>query len=396
VRIMNTRSGPEALTDFAPAGRAAPGRLEDEIRSVDASPVLRAVLRAVDGYVLVLNRQRQVLAANASLWRDLGLTAADSLPGGARPGELLRCVHSDEGPDGCGTSRFCSTCGAVVCILAGLESGEPSTRECFLTRRAGEAEESVEFRVRATPVAIPPHDFLVLTLHDISGLKRKEVLERVFIHDLLNTVGGLKGWSQVLESLQEESLGEAAHRIVELSTRLTEEIQDQRILLQAERGDLAVRVQKVPAEWILNGIEKAFSTEQSRAGRNLDIVGTVTAAAVETDPNLAVQVLKRMVRNAVEAAPPGKTVRVWTEESFGEVLFRVWNPGGMSEEAALRVFQRSYTTKPERGRGLGTYAMRLFGERLLEGRVSFETSEAGGTTFTFRPQPRGEGGENVE
>jgi signal transduction histidine kinase len=55
-----------------------------------------------------------------------------------------------------------------------------------------------------------------------------------------------------------------------------------------------------------------------------------------------------------------------------------------------RIFQRSFSTKASRGRGLGTYGMKLFGERHLGGRVSFTTGEAEGTVFAIelpRPAP---------
>ncbi len=56
------------------------------------------------------------------------------------------------------------------------------------------------------------------------------------------------------------------------------------------------------------------------------------------------------------------------------------NPGEMPRQVQLQVFQRSFTTKG-RGRGLGTYSMRLLTERYLGGRVSFASSPTEGVTF---------------
>ena len=345
-------------TEFAPADRSKPEVLEKEIYSVEESPLIQVLLRVMDGYVLVLNRHRQVLAANTALWKDLGLEAAETLEG-RRPGEMLGCVHVDEGPEGCGTAHFCSTCGCVKAVRTSLEAGDTVTEECLLTCRRGENETSMELQVRSTPVSIPPHEFLVVSLQDISGRKRKEALERLFIHDLLNTVGGLKGWSQVMESIQDETLGEAAQRIVELSSRLTDEILDQRILLQAERGDLKLSSKTVPVEWILSALKSAFSSEESLVGRRIQIEQPSGKSLVFTDVGLLHQVLKRMVRNAIEASQPGMDIRVWFEDGLEGPLFHVWNPGFIPESAAMRIFQRSFSTKKERGRGLGTYAMKL-------------------------------------
>jgi signal transduction histidine kinase len=53
----------------------------------------------------------------------------------------------------------------------------------------------------------------------------------------------------------------------------------------------------------------------------------------------------------------------------------------MPREIAMRVFQRHFTTKQGTGRGLGTYAMKLLGERHLGGTVDFESDAASGTVF---------------
>jgi len=49
-----------------------------------------------------------------------------------------------------------------------------------------------------------------------------------------------------------------------------------------------------------------------------------------------------------------------------------------------RIFQRSFSTKAVRGRGLGTYSMKLFGERCLGGEVSFGSATGTGTVFSIR------------
>ena len=56
------------------------------------------------------------------------------------------------------------------------------------------------------------------------------------------------------------------------------------------------------------------------------------------------------------------------------------NPDVMPQVTQLQVFNRSFSTKGA-GRGIGTYSIRLLGERYLGGRVSFDSTEAEGTTF---------------
>ncbi|MBK7132833.1 MAG: hypothetical protein IPH69_08460 [Bacteroidales bacterium] len=53
----------------------------------------------------------------------------------------------------------------------------------------------------------------------------------------------------------------------------------------------------------------------------------------------------------------------------------------LSEEVQMRIFQRSFSTKGK-GRGLGTYSIRLMTENYLHGKVSFVSNEADGTVFS--------------
>jgi signal transduction histidine kinase len=61
----------------------------------------------------------------------------------------------------------------------------------------------------------------------------------------------------------------------------------------------------------------------------------------------------------------------------------VHNPGFMTRDVQLQVFQRSFSTKGA-GRGLGTYSIKLLTERYLKGTVSFTTDPEAGTTFRVR------------
>ena len=49
----------------------------------------------------------------------------------------------------------------------------------------------------------------------------------------------------------------------------------------------------------------------------------------------------------------------------GEVRFSVHNSGAMAPGVRLQIFQRSFSTKRGEGRGVGTYGVKLFGERYL-------------------------------
>ena len=369
-------------THFAPPERADATMISSMREDIEKSPLFEAIQDSIDGFLMILNYERQVLAVNRQLLEALGVDRIDCVIGN-RPGEVIRCVHAEEGPSGCGTSEACSTCGAVISILTSQRTGQPAVGECLATVQRGDQTDSLEFRVRATPVRIGPHDLTVLVFNDISGEKRRQALERVFFHDIMNTIGGLMGWSELLQHPEGLDAREAADRIVVLANRLYREVSDQRRISQAELGSLDVALAKTSVGSVLDVIKVVFAAHDVAADRNLDVIAEEPDLEIVTDSSLLERVLTNMTKNALEASQPGETVRIRCSRQGDGVVFSVNNPAVMPDMVALRVFQRSFSTKAAKGRGLGTYSMKLFGERYLGGKVSFRTQEGEGTTFTI-------------
>jgi sensor histidine kinase regulating citrate/malate metabolism len=93
-----------------------------------------------------------------------------------------------------------------------------------------------------------------------------------------------------------------------------------------------------------------------------------------------------LLKNGLEASLEEEKVTIGCTKTEENIRFWVHNLSLMSEKVKMQVFQRSFSTKG-RGRGIGTYSVKLLGENYLKGKVSF-TSEVGqGTTF-FIDLPR--------
>jgi sensor histidine kinase regulating citrate/malate metabolism len=87
-----------------------------------------------------------------------------------------------------------------------------------------------------------------------------------------------------------------------------------------------------------------------------------------------------MLKNALEAAKPGENVVLKSQRRGNKVVFEVHNNGCIPEEVQLNIFKRSFSTKGK-GRGLGTYSIKLLSENYLKGKVYFESSPDKGTSF---------------
>jgi signal transduction histidine kinase len=219
---------------------------------------------------------------------------------------------------------------------------------------------------------------------DVSGEKRRRALERIFFHDVINTAGGIQG---ALELLRIEDDPEQFADLLALADksahRLVEEIQNQRTLTLAENNDLSLDMHDTSSYELLESVAHLYEMHPVAAKRSIWIEPESEDVPMRTDVVLMQRVLGNLVKNALEACQPGEQVRMGCRSEAIKVEFWVQNPGVMSRDVQLQIFQRSFSTKGM-GRGLGTYSIKLLSERYLQGNVSFSSREGEGTVFTAR------------
>ncbi|MBM4091605.1 MAG: PAS domain-containing protein [Planctomycetes bacterium] len=370
-------------TFFAPAGRDAPEDLQRRVVLVENTALLRHMMDAVPTPIVVLNEKRQILMANQALCDLLNQRPNEVV--GRRTGEVLGCAYRKEGPDGCGTSRHCLTCGAVAAVLQSQMSRSQATRDCQLTLDTAIDGGARDLRVTATAFEVAGERLSICLIQDVSQQKRLNVLNRVFFHDVLNTAGGIQGCVRSLEDhvRQESTNTGELWQLNRLSDQLIEEIQSQRDLTLAELGDLQIDTRPVHTLSTLQDLRALYARHAVAAGRHIEL-GSMWDGRLMTDPRLLNRVLANMLKNALEATPVGGTVTMGCSLDGRHVVFNVHNATVMPEQVQLQVFHRSFSTKAASGRGIGTYSMKLLGEHYLSGKVYFTSSESEGTTFFFR------------
>jgi signal transduction histidine kinase len=367
-------------TYFAPAERADPEELARAVTYLTRNPVVDAALKTFAGLLAVLNPQRQIVAVNDALLKVLGLPdLADVI--GLRPGEALACVHARDHAGGCGTGRFCATCGAAIAIVACQVADEPVERDCIATVRRGDGLVDLYLTVRASPIMLGRERFVLLFLQDVSEDRQRAYLERAFFHDLNNLLTSLRGAAQLLAIEAPADISGLAWRVDRLTERLLREVEIQRTLIDAQTGEYRLRREEIGLPRLIADLGDQLAGHPARRARELELPRTEPDSILRTDQSLLLRVLGNMLTNALEATPVGGRVRLDVDERADRVTFRVWNAGRIPPEHAVRVFQRHFSTKSGNGRGIGTYAMKLFGERYLGGRVAFTSSEAKGTEF---------------
>lgn len=101
-------------------------------------------------------------------------------------------------------------------------------------------------------------------------------------------------------------------------------------------------------------------------------------------PRRLKQVVQNLIKNAAQAieARPGRVVVRVDRGPTGAILSVVDDGPGIPVDVQHRIFEPMFTTKAERGVGLGLHICRSICER-YGGRLHFETAPGGGTTFTM-------------
>lgn len=360
--------------------RSDPEEMASLARRSLANPILLAVLECAEGYVMVLNEARQIIAGNAELLAAIEPEGQEAHLG-KTPGEALFCVHAAEGPEGCGSSKACALCGVALAIHACQEHGSPVTSECALNLRRNGRLAAVDFLVKASRLVLGCHALTVVVFQDISAQKRQALLEALFLHDLSNTLQSLIAWSERVADGSTDPR-RAARRIVDLCQRLRHDVSQQRLLRDAEQAALAVCMEPVELHGLIEELRDLYLGRESQEGPHLAIAPVPPGTQFQTDRDLLLRVLQNMVGNALEATPAEGTVMVRAEWAEQHLRIHVTNPGVVPEAVAARIFHRDVSTKGP-GRGLGTYGMKLIGEDYLGGVLSFHSSPADGTRFTL-------------
>lgn len=356
-------------------GRSDSKKLDMTRTMIESVNHLQCIIDAMPLAILILNNHRQIVAANTEVLDLVGLDIEQVL--GKRPGELVGCLHANDGPDGCGTGMSCRVCGAVNALLKCLSKVERQTEECRITLSDGQA---LDWKVTATPLFIQGESLLLTAIQDIGDQNRRNALERIFFHDIINTIGAIVGFTQLMADEMEDT--PELTEVIQLANELLEEVQSQRDLALAERGDLELKTEVVHLESFLNRLGQLYQSHPVAENRNL-VIHIPENLSIETDPHLLKRILGNMIKNSFEASSDGQSIQVFCVKDNDVITFGVRNSSVMSKEVQLQIFNRSFSTKSGIGRGLGTYSMKLLGEKYLGGKISCISNPVTGTIFSL-------------
>jgi dedicated sortase system histidine kinase len=129
-------------------------------------------------------------------------------------------------------------------------------------------------------------------------------------------------------------------------------------------------------------------------GRQFEFATELDAAPMQGSPELLIQMLDKLVDNAVSFSNEGDTVTLGVQAQGGALLLSVANPGlPLPERMRYQMFDSMVSMRPaedDKHLGLGLYVARLIAEG-HSGKISADNTEDGVTvTVTLPGEPHGE------
>ena len=262
----------------------------------------------------------------------------------------------------------------VIFFLIGTTVGVLSSAQRRLTARYRETAASLE----------RSHRELVDSQEHLKRAERLSVLGQVaagLAHEIRNPLAGLKGALEIIASRVAPGTPEAEFAGIAArdAARLDGLVSD--FLTYARPRDPELR--EVDLYSVIEHVATVTRPEADRLGVSLVIEASGSPIAVRVDREQMTQVLLNVVLNAIQASPPGGTVRVKPRLEATSAVIEITDQGpGISPEHLTRIFEPFFTTK-QRGTGLGL----AISQRIVlahDGSIDVVRSSAAGTTFRVR------------
>jgi len=369
----------DKVSYFANPQRNDLKELYNDVDEVSISPIIGEMLTMVPNFLAILNSNRQIITLNFTFMSYLGVENPSDLLG-LRLGEALNCNYSKDMPAGCGTSKYCSSCGAAISMVSALENNNNTERFCsILATKEGKTTEYF-LSIKSTRIYLNKKKYLLIFLNDITEYQKRAYLEKTFFGDISNLINLLNDNVNFISKNHSE-LESQCSDVKNIANLISKEIEFQKALFNPQEVQYFAEKEKISINQLFDGILKIFENNPVASAITFSIIPPQEKKDFISDYMLIMRILIHMLTNAFEHSKPQAVVRLWFDVNENVIIFNVWNDYYIPEETAIRIFQKYFTTHDSIGRGLGTYFMKYFAETVLGGTVNFTTSKTNGTTF---------------
>jgi two-component system phosphate regulon sensor histidine kinase PhoR len=373
-------AGRVARGDFAaratPRSEGAPGRWADafnrmadrvqaqmEEASQERGRLAAALNSSIDA-VAALDSNGRILFAN------LGFEQTFNTPSETVIGEPMVWVLADE-----------------QVLDAIRDSRDRGLRQINIVERPGRRF----LQVVTTPIAGGGDWSVLLVCHDLTDVKRTELVRRDFVanvsHELRTPLAAIKS---VVETLEDGALEEPevareflSRADVELD-RLVLLVEELLELSRIESGEQPVVQEETDVALLLADVVRRLASQAERAEVTLRLAES-DAGICYLDATRLERAVLNLIQNAIKFTPAGGIVTISSERREEILEIKVSDTGiGIGSEELPRIFERFYKADHSRasgGSGLGL-ALVKHAVEAQGGSVSVESTPGVGSTFT--------------
>jgi len=253
------------------------------------------------------------------------------------------------------------------------------------------------FAIDALPL---PDGGLVLSMHDITALRRIERVRRDFVanigHELRTPLSAIKLLAETLSSGTVDDLGtmrDFAAQIERETDHLAQLVDELLELSMIESGEATLTLEPTDPDRVIGEcIARIRPVAERRGVRIRQVAAPAEGRKVMADASRLGQALLNLAHNAVKFSHAGGEVRVGWEDAGKRVRFTVADDGiGIPAGHQARIFERFYKVDRSRGRssddepipgsaGLGLSIVRHIAEA-HNGSVGVSSEDGAGSTF---------------
>jgi len=333
------------------------------------------VLKSVSSMILILSRNRQIVYANKSMSRFLGVQDCEELLG-ARPGEAMNCEYSDMSRSGCGASAFCKYCGFNQALFD-AESGKPASKyECHLLDKTGN---TFNLGVTITPFEHMANRYMFCVLENVADTRFRDLLENFFLNNLKTNIASMRS---LVKATGHMSDAEYQTLMKAQLMQIEEEVHQFDILQKIENGErLPGNMEWFPVKQFVDEVLVALRLKQELRFRY--IKKAIPDMMIYTNKMLLGFVLSGLLKNAMEAELDRSEILISVIDSTATISFKIKNSTVMDDRQQKLIFTR-FAGAGNGKTGLGTYCAKKLTTAYLNGKISFVSNQEKGTVFTIR------------
>lgn len=278
-----------------------------------------------------------------------------------------------------------------LAALASANGSETTTFETALVTNGGDL---VISEAKVTALTDDDGEFAgsVGVLRDIRDRKQRErdlellkqVLTRVFRHNVRNDLTLIQGHTDLIDQLTDAAVDEHTQKIRQTCEGLLEHSEKARLIEGVIETD---KRHEIPLQSHVEQIVEAFRAEFPDAQFEVDLPDSLT---VEAHPKLPTAV-EELVDNALRHAPADETpvVSLWADQTDDAVTLFVEDESGGLSEHEIEVLRRGMETDLKHSSGVGLWLVRWVVEASGADMIAHRTDDGSlmGIKFTQREEP---------